>query len=328
MPKLFVAPPGREMTAKESDFMTNLKKRLIEERGVTESSAVKYMQMLFTLNDKQPFKNLAWAKKYDALEEKISSYAKNTQYLFYNALNSALSLFADKPTYRPISNHWKQKVADSKEERSQENPHEKSEAQAANWMEWEQVLKKKSELKSETSSFGSLKTLNPAQYEALLKCVVLCLYTELPPRRNQDYEAMVVVKKMPKDAPTDRNYYVTSSNQFIFNRYKTARTYGQATEDVPEPLAEAIKVYLKFHPLAKSKEPHGFKFLVKQDGTPLNGVNGITRILNKVFGKRVGSSMLRHSYLTSKYGGVLEEMKKDSEAMAHSPAVQRDYVKE
>jgi hypothetical protein len=37
--------------------------------------------------------------------------------------------------------------------------------------------------------------------------------------------------------------------------------------------------------------------------------------------------MLRHIYLSEKYGDTLNEMKKDSLAMGHSLEVQRSYVK-
>jgi hypothetical protein len=74
----------------------------------------------------------------------------------------------------------------------------------------------------------------------------------------------------------------------------------------------------------KTKE---FKLLVKADGSPLNTVNSITRILNKIFGKKIGSSMLRHIYLSSKYGDTIKEMEKDGVAMAHSSSVQREYIK-
>ncbi|MFN9957216.1 MAG: hypothetical protein ACK55I_29280, partial [bacterium] len=55
-------------------------------------------------------------------------------------------------------------------------------------------------------------------------------------------------------------------------------------------------------------------FLLQPSGRPFN-VNGITRVLNRIFGKKVGSSLLRHIYLTGKYGKILEEQKKDAEAM-------------
>jgi len=95
-------------------------------------------------------------------------------------------------------------------------------------------------------------------------------------------------------------------------------------------LLDAISIYLKHHPLHKGKITKNteFKFLVYADGSPLTAVNSITRILNKIFGKKVGSSMLRHIYLSSKYGDIKEEQKEDARAMGHSVGEQQNvYVK-
>ena len=83
-----------------------------------------------------------------------------------------------------------------------------------------------------------------------------------------------------------------------------------------------ISEYLKFHPLKKNAT---FKFLVSSDGTPITAVNAITRILNKIFEKRVGSSMLRHIFLSTKYD--IKEMEKDANAMGHSVEEQKKYMK-
>jgi integrase len=87
-----------------------------------------------------------------------------------------------------------------------------------------------------------------------------------------------------------------------------------------------IQMYLSHHPLSKTKSKE-YKFLVKADGTPMTVVNAITRVLNKVLGKNVGSSMLRHIYLTDKYEDNSLEREKDAEAMGHSVAQQKDYIK-
>jgi hypothetical protein len=59
----------------------------------------------------------------------------------------------------------------------------------------------------------------------------------------------------------------------------------------------------------------------------LTAVNSITRILNKIFGKKVGSSMLRHIFLSDKYGEVKGEMADDAKAMGHSVDEQQNtYV--
>jgi hypothetical protein len=56
--------------------------------------------------------------------------------------------------------------------------------------------------------------------------------------------------------------------------------------------------------------------------------NALTKKLNNIFEKKVGSSMLRKMYLTNKYSKVMEEMKEDAENMATSTGViQTNYIK-
>jgi integrase len=75
------------------------------------------------------------------------------------------------------------------------------------------------------------------------------------------------------------------------------------------------------------RKNYPIKLLVGADGTPLTAVNVITRLLNRVFGKKIGSSMLRHIYLSDKYKDTIDEMKTDAAAMGHSVGQQRAYVK-
>jgi hypothetical protein len=46
-----------------------------------------------------------------------------------------------------------------------------------------------------------------------------------------------------------------------------------------------------------------------------------------VFGKKIGSSMLRHIYISDKYKDVMEEQQKDAANMGHSVELQREYFK-
>jgi integrase len=315
------------MAMRVSDFMMTLSKKLIEERNIAESTATQYLQTLFKLNGDKPFSNLAWAKKFDDVQKIIDTYAKSTQGNQYMVLSSALSIFKDKATYKSAYNHWKEKMMNARKEAREIPASEKTEKQEENWMDWEEIVKKKSELQEEVSTFRSNKHLTPGQWETLLQYVVLSLYTDIQPRRNQDYLDMYVIKKLGKEYDKTKNYYDMATHRFVFNKYKTAKKYGEQVEQVPEPLQEVLKTYLTHHPLAKSKAKE-FKLLVKSDGAPLNTVNSITRILNRTFnGKKVGSSALRHSYLSSKYGTVLKELQEDAQAMAHSTDVQKQYIK-
>jgi hypothetical protein len=68
---------------------------------------------------------------------------------------------------------------------------------------------------------------------------------------------------------------------------------------------------------------------LNEDGSQVISSSGITTQLNRIFApKKISSSMLRHIYLTDKYGDVKEEMAEDAKAMGHSVSMQRDYVVE
>jgi integrase len=174
------------------------------------------------------------------------------------------------------------------------------------------------------------KTITATEYDILMQFVILSLYTDIQPRRNQDYLDMYIVKKWNDKMPQHKNYLDMTTHKFIFCKYKTAKKHGVQTHDIPPPLMEAINAYLKYHPLWKGlakRKTEPVKFLVAQDGAPMTAVNAITRILNRIFGKKLGSSMLRHIYLSDKYGDTLMEMKEDSEAMGHTVGQQKDYIK-
>jgi integrase len=169
-----------------------------------------------------------------------------------------------------------------------------------------------------------VKDLTPGQWDSLLSYMLLSLFTQFDPRRNQDYQLMYVVKT-PKQATDESKNYLTLSKprQFIFHKYKTAKKHGTQSFPVPESLYRVLDFYLARHPLTKQKG--AFPLLVHSDGSPLSAVNSVTRILNRIFGKRVGSTMLRHIYLSAKYD--VEEMNETADRMGHTGAVQRTYLK-
>lgn len=309
-------------------FMNELGEKLKEQRKLADSTIVQYMQTLFKLNESQPFKNLAWTKDIERVQNRISSYAPSTQATQYMILTSVLSLVSDKSGYKRVHAHWRDKMMEARKSLDEANSgNTKNEKQEDAWLSWEEISKKKAELASKVAEFSSAKHITSPQFDTLTKYVLLCLYIDIPPRRNQDFLDMFVVKKYGKDTDNNKNYLDLSSRKFIFNRYKTAKTYGQQVVDIPESLWSALNVFLHFHPLAKQKAKE-YKLLVKFDGSPLSSVNAITRILNRIFGKKIGSSMLRHSYLSSKYGDTLQSMQEDAKEMGHSVSeATKTYVK-
>jgi hypothetical protein len=314
-----------------TEFMLHLAKQLVDERKVAESTANAYIKTLYQMNEKKPFKNLTFLKNTEGVDKLISEYAETTQRAILATIVSVLSLYKEKATFKRVYNHYYDKMMEkSKEVRATEGTNEKTEKQKENWLPWEEIEKRKGEVVEDVSKFCNGKAVNASQFEKLLQYVVLSLYTEIQPRRNQDYLDMYVVKKYNEKMPTDKNYLDLATNKFIYNKYKTAKKYGTQTQDIPETLLAVIHLFLKFHPLWKGvvkRQNNPIKFLVGADGSPLTAVNAITRILNRVFHKKIGSSMLRHIYLSDKYKDINEEMKKDAEAMGHSVREQKEYIK-
>ena len=158
-----------------------------------------------------------------------------------------------------------------------------------------------------------------ANYQTIIHFILLgCLgagLSGLPPRRSLDYTEMKVKNfDVNKD-----NYY--RNGVFYFNIYKTSKTYGQQTLDVKSLAPESNKIlkkwvtvnptdYLLFSSVEKKLEP-----------------SQVTRMIGNILGKNISTDLLRHIYLTEKYGKVQEEMKTDSEAMGHDTQTQALYIK-
>jgi hypothetical protein len=308
--------------------MEDLVKQLVDTKGVASSTANLYIRTLTAIHG-GPFKSLAFLRKKEAVHDRLKTYAESTQKSMLTAIVSVLSLVAEKPTYKSIHAHYHAEMMSRiKTERSKDTS-EPSQKQKENWMSWKEVEQLHKDLETTMKSLGKKKTLTPSESELLLRGMILSLYVLVPPRRNQDYLKMMVVKSFTDDLPKDCNYLDLAGKRFIFASYKTSKKYGTQEVSVPPELGEVVDAYLKHHaPFKQGKGKHPVPFLVHGSGDPLTAVNAITRVLNRIFGKKVGSSMLRHIYLTDKYGKINDEQKEDSHAMAHSLSEQRAYVKE
>jgi hypothetical protein len=319
-----------------SDFMLQLAKQLVEVRGVAESTATTYVRSLYQLNGRKPFKNLAFLRNVEDIEKILSGYAESTQKALTATIVSVLSLWKTKPTYKKLFETYEKRMYD----KAAETPAtadlsggsvEKTAKQKENWLTWDAVLKRKTELRDAMKDFPKRKALTAEQYETLLQHFLLSLYTDIQPRRNQDYLDMYIVRRWNEKLPTDKNYLDLEGKRFVFNKYKTAKRYGTQMEALTEPLLESVSIFLNRHPLWKGavkRKNDPVKLLAASTGEELTANNAITRILNRVFGgKKVGCSMLRHIYISDKYKGVIEEQMKDASAMAHSLALQKAYYK-
>jgi hypothetical protein len=308
--------------------MIELSNELISKRSISESTAGLYLRSLYTLNDKKPFRSLVWLKDTETIESRLSGYAVNTQKTMYSALVSVLSLVKDKQLYKNVYNYYHNRMTLKRDEvKEVAKSNTKTKKESTNWISWQEVSKIRDGLKEKVKSFKDDKKITKTQYDTLLKTLILSIYTDIQPRRNQDYIEMNIENGEPTTNTCNLLLLDKKGNpySFVFNKYKTAKTYGKQEIMIPSNLSEILTIYLNHHPSYKKKDSESTPLLVNYKGEPLKATNSITRILNHIFKKKVGSSMLRHIYLSNKYD--INEMKEDAIAMGHSLEEQKAYMR-
>ena len=314
--------------------------KLFDKKNITASSKNLYMKNLARLNGGKPIKNMTFLKDHTKIEELLSKYKENTKRSYYISIVSLLKGLCDQnensKVYKKLYHIYFEKMEQLN--KSLKTNNEKTEKEKENWISQEEVLEKLESLKGIVDIVEKKKKLNEEEFHRLQNLLVLSLYALQKPRRNRDYQDMLVYKKAPVhyamdikgnmvDLLSPHNILDLKGNQFIFTNFKTAKKYSNQEISIDPSLRQTIDLYLKFHPtFRKSKEP--VQLLVDFNGEAYKNNNDMTRILYKIFDKKIGVNMLRHIYLTDKYKDAIGSMKKDAEEMGTSVEMVKDqYVK-
>jgi len=145
--------------------------------------------------------------------------------------------------------------------------------------------------------------------------VILALYTLFPPRRN-DYTNMLVVDTFDKTKADTQNYLVVLGDTmfFVFNEYKTAKTYGSQTFSVPKELDAILRPYARVgSPLFDMTDKYFSEYLA--------------RLTFSCVEKRVSINGFRHSFISHFLSGkpTPQERQSISNMMSHSLITQILY---
>jgi hypothetical protein len=158
---------------------------------------------------------------------------------------------------------------------------------------------------------------NPTPYQRRLvkKFVLFLLYCGkfMPPRRITDYSLLL----WDYDGTTDYNYIYINGNKFVFNKYKTAATYGQQIINIPKQIMKYINLHRKLN-YADSKS----KFMFSSTEYPLAAVS-INSFLSDIVGKQTNSNIFRKIYISELFKShkSLKEIKEATTLMGTSSSV-------
>jgi integrase len=288
-----------------------LQKILKQKKDISDSTARVYMTNVATL-----LQHFGW----DSLKNLNTKYKDVVTYLGtltpQKAKGLLSSVLAVASTKKATNAYKALMVSLSDVTKKTEEKQQKTEKQEENWMTWDDIEKRYAELHDEALPLFKRSALTPAQMKILQQYVALSMYVLIPPRRIADYIYFKVKNATDKD-----NYY--DKGTLIFNRYKTAKTYGQQKVEASPKLQE---VFAQWIPIASKYSDY---LLFNSYGEPLSQPS-LTKLLNGIFGKNVSASMLRHIFISDevlKDVPKIAELDKIAEEMGHSRQQQMLYKK-
>jgi len=251
-------------------------------------------------------------KYHKEILENLMTYRPNIRKTKLSAFIVALDQKDKTPkeTADIIEDLRKQLYFDAEDTEKQEEKQKLTKSQEENYITWDEVLKVYESLRTEAEPLFKLEKLNKKQFNKLQDFVLLSMYVLIPPRRSLDYAQF---KTRNPDLEKD-NYMVMKGRKkeatLIFNAYKNSKRLGKQEVKISNQLRNIINKWML-------KNPNDY-LIVNNVGKKIEQPK-INLILNNVFGRNIGSSMLRHIFLTQKYGDVdLIDIRMTTEAMGNS----------
>ena len=295
--------------------MDNLKKKIRENKpNVSESSISSYANALKQLFykahlPKEPL-DINWFNDFNAMKEELKDANLNTRKTTYAAI---LTLHKDNEDIKKLM------VEDQKEVNKQIASHKKSDKQEENWLDYDEIKKRvDNKLKLTKALFTSKEKLNDKEYNDLILTMILLLTTgyfeTMPPRRNMDMNEMKFRNYSNEDN------YITKTH-FVFNKYKTSKFYGEEKIEIPKEMKPILNNYLRHRKMYEGD------YLLNPQGYSENKFksNDMGKYLNKFFGLKIGTSMLRHIFI-SHYIDI-KKIKENADKMGHSFKETLEYAK-
>lgn len=258
------------------------------------------------------------------VEEKISHLHYTSRRNVYNAvIILLLALDKDKEL---IDTYGEMRDKLNKQYQDAQASGKISEKQKDNFVDIQEIYKMLEQMENDIKPFKKKEKLKQVHLQLIKAYTIFSSLVRIPVRN--DLAGLIFINKTTYNKLTDKekeenNYLVQLKNnlQYIFNEYKTAKKYKENIIDIPKDLQKILRQYIRFN-----------DYKIGDIIFPLSK-NGLTQLLTKYsmqyMDKKISSTMIRKSYLSSKYSDMKKEMEKDSKVMGHSIATaQKVYVKD
>lgn len=303
-----------EVQEKIKKLRPNLKTNTIKQY----EAQLRKLQKLFDTDD---YDFLDDPKK---VEEKISHLHYTSRRNVYNAV--IILLMAIDKDKELIDTYGEMRDELNKQYQDDQASGKISEKQKDNFVDIEELYKMLKQMENDIKPFKKREKLNQNERQLIKAYTIFSSLVRIPVRN--DLAGLIFISKTTYNKLTDKekednNYLVQLKNnlQYIFNEYKTAKKYKENIIDIPKDLQKILRMYMRFN-----------DYKVGDVIFPISK-NGLTQLLTKYsmkyMNKKISSTMIRKSYLSSKYSDMKKEIEKDSKIMGHSVSTaQKVYVKD
>lgn len=184
--------------------------------------------------------------------------------------------------------------------------------QLNNYLSWNKILE----------VYDIVKTNYLKSKDSHMNYVILSCYILLCPRRLKDYSLMHVTTTLD-NLSSEFNYYyynsLTNDRLFVFNNYKTSKSYNTQKVVVPSQLDIILQKYINTYNIQNSL----FSL------SSINLEHRLMRLFYKYTGKNISVNILRHSYISYMIdtNKIQDNEETISLIMGHSVPMQKIYYK-
>jgi len=290
----------------------NLKEELKKLRpNLSDGSIKTYSSILRNLH-KKVFENQEIEKSNFDKCNKVLEHLKDMPPNKRKTILSALVVLTDKDEYRNVMN------GDVSDYNKEIDKQEKTETQRENWIETDEIREVFNRLENDAKILFKKQNKTNADIQQIQNYIIVSLLGGIfiPPRRSLDYCSMKI-----KNINKDEDNYI-NKNKFVFNKYKTAKTYGQQDLEIPQQLKNILNRWIAIN--------DGEYLLRDKNGNQMTSTK-LNQYMNRIFGgKKIAVNSMRHTYLTDKYKKTSEETKKlekDMSDMGSSTNMADTYIK-
>jgi hypothetical protein len=291
--------------------MEKIKEFISEKRSTLSKSSVNTYASILKNLYKKVFDDTDYNLNKFEKPEPVLEYLKDMPPNKRKTILSALVVITNEKAYRDLM------MEDVRDYNKEIDTQTKTETQKENWINGDGIQDIYNELKTNADALYKKKSLTPSDLQQIQNYIILSVLSGIyvPPRRSKDF----VDFKIKNIDKTKDNYL--DKNHLIFNSYKTAKTYGQQSVEIPKELKSILTKWVKINPTQY--------LLFDQNMNQLSSVK-LNQRMNKIFGKKISVNAMRHSFLTDKYSKTSEESKKlaaDMSAMGSSKNMADTYIK-